>query len=71
MDLTATLHIHMRWLLGVDFLENISTFSDKTGKINLLPVYVCTVDILFSSNHNIHVAFVFGLQSDPIIERFL
>ena len=71
MDLTATLHIHMRWLLGVDFLENISTFSDKTGKTNLLPVYVCTVDIFFSSNHNIHVAFVSGLQSDPIIERFL
>ena len=73
MDLTATLHIHMRWLLGVDFLENISTFSDKTGKINLLPVYVCTVDILFSSNHNIHKSSccLYFWASDPIIERFL
>ena len=46
--------------------------SDDKGNRQKIELYVCILNILFSSNHNIHKS-LHGLcfwASDPLIERF-
>ena len=53
-------------------LGSRSEYLDLLEKKYDIKKYVCTVDILFSSNHNMHKSSS-GLcfwASDPLIERF-